>query len=388
MLDVETSVKNKGHPFTHENQLCYTGWKLAGDRHASTLSHLQQGLSTDKLQALVDDATHIVAFNAKFDCHWLERSGVVLDGLRIWDCQYAEFIFNNQRTKYPSLEEAATKYGLGHKLDIIKTEFWDKGIDTPDIPSEIMIEYLEQDINLTEALFLRQQQLFATTEKSKWRLFQLHMEDQIVLRDIERNGIVYETAKSLEKAKDAELQIASIEAELRNVVGNIPINFDSDDHLSALLYGGTIAVDTRVPIGVYKTGAKIGQPRYKIVTHEYQLERQFSPLKGSELKKEGFYSTDEATLKQLTGARKAKEQLGLLEQRAKLEKLRGTYYKGFPKTIVSMGWRDDTLHPTFNQCVAITGRLSSSKPNGQNQPPESKQLCVSRYANHIPISTG
>lgn len=379
IYDCETTTRNKGNPFTTSNRICYSGWKLAGEGQASTLSHLQHGLCVDRLQSILDNADFLVAFNAKFDCHWLERIGVCLAGIRIWDCQYAEFLFNSQRTKYPSLEEAAVKYGFPGKLDVVKTEYWDKGVDTIDIPPNVMVEYLHQDVNVTEQLFLKQQELFKTTEASKWRLFQLHMEDQVVLREMERNGILYKTQESLQLAENARLQIESIEEALRKDVGGIPINWNSGDHLSAFLYGGSIDVDTRVPVGVYKTGAKVGQPRYKIVTHTYQLERQFTPLKGSELKKDGYYSTDETTLRQLKGTKGAKERLGLLDQRAKLEKLRGTYYTGYAKKIDEMGWADNTLHPTLNQCVAVTGRLSSTNPNGQNQPTESKQLCISRY---------
>lgn len=378
-LDTETTTKNKGNPFTHDNQLCYTGWKLAGEGQATTLSHLQQGLCVDTIQAAIDSADYLVAFNAKFDCHWLERIGGSLSRIRLWDCQYAEFLLNHQRTKYPSLEEAAIKYGIPGKLDVVKAEYWDKGIDTIDIPPEVVVEYLLQDLNVTEQLFRIQQKLFQTTEASKWRLFQLHMEDQVVLREMERNGILYRTEESLKQADDAKLQIDRIEEELRKDIGGVPINWNSGDHLSAYLYGGTIDVDTRIPVGVFKTGAKVGQTRYKVVTHSYKLERQFEPIKGSELVKDGYYSTDEATLRQLKGTKSSKERLSILDQRSKLEKLRGTYYAGYAKKIDEMGWLDNTLHPTLNQCVAVTGRLSSSNPNGQNQPEESKRLCVSRY---------
>jgi DNA polymerase I-like protein with 3'-5' exonuclease and polymerase domains len=131
---------------------------------------------------------------------------------------------------------------------------------------------------------------------------------------------------------------------------------------------------------VFKTGAKVGQPRYKIVTHEYEFPRQFEPIKGSELKKDGYYATDEQTLKRLRGTKETKRFLGLLDKRAKLEKLRGTYYEGFPKKIAEMGWRDDIIHASYNSCVAVTGRLSSTQPNCQNIPPEGKRLCISRYA--------
>jgi DNA polymerase-1 len=379
ILDVETTILNKGNPFTNENKLCYTGYKLVGCNDTSTISHLQSGSCTSELQAVLDNADYLVCFNAKFDCHWLERIGCNLSRLRIWDCQYAEFIFNNQLTKYPSLEGAAIQYDLGHKLDIVKTEYWEKGVDTPEVPLEIMLEYLEQDVAITEKLFLLQQKRFKEDQASKWRLFQLHMEDQHCLREMEKNGILYDVQTSLEKVKDAELQIKGIEEKLRVGYEGVPLNWNSGDHLSAFLYGGSIVVESRIPIGVYKTGAKTGQPRYKVVEHKYELPAQFVPLKNSELKKDGYYATDDKTLKQLKGTKSAKERLGLLDQRAKWEKLRGTYYEGFPKKIAEMGWSDNTIHSSLNQCSVVTGRISSTQPNQQNMPPECKQLAISRY---------
>ena len=62
------------------------------------------------------------------------------------------------------------------------------------------------------------------------------------------------------------------------------------------LYCGTITTETRVPIGVFKSGAKAGQPRFKIIKTDYDIPRKLEPVKGSELAKEGYFSTDESTL--------------------------------------------------------------------------------------------
>jgi DNA polymerase I-like protein with 3'-5' exonuclease and polymerase domains len=51
---------------------------------------------------------------------------------------------------------------------------------------------------------------------------------------------------------------------------------------------------------------------------------------------------------------------------SKLEKRNGTYYKGLVKLRQEMHWPKNKLHGQYNQCVAKTGRLSSSKPNQQN----------------------
>jgi hypothetical protein len=158
------------------------------------------------------------------------------------------------------------------------------------------------------------------------------------------------------------------------------INLNSNDHCSAFLYGGTIVHETRVPIGLYKTGEKTGQTRYKVMKYKFDLPGVCKPLRGSELQKEGYFSTDEDTLRSIKGSRKSGRLLELLLERSKLEKLRGTYYVGIPAKMREIDSFDGRLHGQFNQCVARTGRLSSSKPNLQNMPPEMKQLLVSRYA--------
>ena len=107
--------------------------------------------------------------------------------------------------------------------------------------------------------------------------------------------------------------------------------------------------------------------------------RLVNPLKGSELEKEGFFSTDEQTLKSLKGSKKAKDIIELLLQRAILEKRLTAYYKGLVDLRKDMNWNEGQLHGQLNQCVARTGRLSSSKPNLQNFDGEIKTLFRSRY---------
>lgn len=157
------------------------------------------------------------------------------------------------------------------------------------------------------------------------------------------------------------------------------INIASNDHISCILYGGNIEEFIRVPIGIYKSGAKIGEVRYKIVPKIYTLPRLVEPLKGTEVKKGGYWEVNETVLRKLKLNKEAKKVVDLLNNYATLEKLRGTYLCGYTKLIESMHWEPNTLHGTLNQCVARTGRLSSSKPNLQNADPTTKIYCESRY---------
>ena len=116
VLDSETTVTNKGHPFTMDNKLVVVG-VLDLDRNVKTLYWDDY----TGLQDRIDSASLLVGFNIKFDLHWLRRVGICIDLLRhrIWDCQLAEFILTGQRNPYPSLDAVASKYDLGSKLDVV-----------------------------------------------------------------------------------------------------------------------------------------------------------------------------------------------------------------------------------------------------------------------------
>ena len=92
-----------------------------------------------KLQAILDNVELLVGFNLKFDLSWLFECGFTYTG-EIWDCQLVEYILARQALIQPSLDDVATSYGLGLKKDVVKEEYWKKGINTDEIPLDILTE--------------------------------------------------------------------------------------------------------------------------------------------------------------------------------------------------------------------------------------------------------
>lgn len=156
ILDVETTISNKGNPFDQTNKLVVVGLRLNG---YNILEYYPDKESLKKIQYQINNRI-LVGFNIKFDLHWLRNIGIDISKIKVWDCQLAEFLLSNQQNKYPSLDEAAEKYGFQKKLDIVKTEYWDKGICTSQVPREILSAYLEQDLILTEQVFKIQYKQF------------------------------------------------------------------------------------------------------------------------------------------------------------------------------------------------------------------------------------
>lgn len=374
-LDVETTTNNKGDPFDETNNLVLGGYGTSTDFIGFTSRDCRE------LQKSLDQATLVILFNAKFDLHWIRRIGIHFDiRLPIWDCQLAEFILSNQQWRYPSLDESCARRCLPRKLDVVKTEYWDKGIDTSDIPLHILEEYLRGDINSTYQLYLDQVERFKQPEhKGKYKLFRLLCYDLLVLEEMEYNGFLFD----VQNARDESIRLAQESAKHDRIIASeypdIPFNLGSPNHVSALLYGGTISETIKIPIGFYKTGLRAGQPKFQNSEKIYELPRLVEPLKGSESAKEGVYGTGEDVLKSLRGTGKTKKIIQALLDRRGIEKLRGTYYDGIPDLIAIHNWANQTVHSQFNQCVVVTGRLSSTRPNQQNLPGGCKKFCISRY---------
>lgn len=372
--DFEITIYNKGNPFDLRNKAICLGVKWNNENSFCDFNIAPPFWSQEKD---VKNNDLCLFFNAKFDLHWYRKLGVDVSSWKIWCCQIAEFILSGQTVRFPSLQYTALKYNLGHKIDTTKEEYWNKGIDTDKIPVDVLSDYCKQDVELTYKIYLEQLKQFQE-KPVLFKLFKLLCQDCLILEEMEWNGLKYDIELCHQRSKELNTEITSIQKQLASVYPDIDINFNSGDMLSAFLYGGTIKEEGKEEIGTFKTGERKGQIKYKNMIIEHQLPRLITPLKNSELKKKGFYKTDENTLKKLKGIAASKF-VGSLLRLAEIQKLDGTYYKGLPKLAKEFNWEPNYLHGQFHQVVTQTGRLSSSKPNQQNFANECLDIFVSRY---------
>ncbi len=363
---------------------CAIGWNTVVHQGVVKLEHggnLVSRESLDFVQQQLDEATQLIGFNLKYDLHWLRRYGLVVPvDLRLWDVQAVQFVIQNQQQSYPAMDTTSKFYELQPKYDDIATEYWAKGIDTPNIPWDIVERRAVEDVILTYDLYRKQVE---TLPESKKRLVSLVNQDLRMLAEMEWHGLRYDTVESLKQSTIIKGEIESINKELTDTFGDHPFNWSSGDHASVCLYGGTIRFHVATPYEhTYKGGAKAGttETRYRHSHYEVTLPRLVTPLKRSELKKPGYWSTAADVLVRLRGSKKAKRVIDLMCRRADLEKLNSTYLEGFPKKIAEMDWEPGTIHGGLNQSVVVTGRLSSSGPNMQNLLEEAQALVKSRYA--------
>lgn len=366
-LDTETSFfHNNPYDQTNEPAVCYS---VATDEMSGAYLW-----DTEAIQREIDEADLIVGFNFKFDMGWLRKYGIKLAHKRFWDVQLAESVISRQLWKFPSLGETCTRYGLPKKIDVVQLEYWDKGIDTKDVPWPILEEYAATDAKLTLACYHAQ---LKHLSPAQIQLVKLMSMDSLVLQEMEMNGIKYDEKLCKVKEKELDDEISKIESQLKAIYPQVPINFGSPDMLSAFLYGGQVVEPIKVHEGFFKTGARAGQPKYRNSEVLHTLPRLFTPIKGSELKKPGLYGTSEGVLKKLRPLdKKDKYIIDDLLRLAKLETLNSKYFKGLPALNREMNWPKEKLHGNFNQTLAVSGRLSSNKPNQQNFASELQDIFI------------
>lgn len=371
VIDCETNTYSEGNPYDSRGSLVSVHAYYEGTKKSFTPNQLED------VRALLQTVSQVIFFNAKFDLGWLRRVGLVIDK-PLHDVQLAHFMLRYQREPRVSLNSVLEYYGLPPKLDVVEKEYWDKGIQTDQVPWNILCEYGEADCEKTYQCFVRQLEEFKQRQQL-YKTFKVACQDTYVLLDMEWNGLKYNKEKCEQKYNEVQQQIDKIVSELSSVYPGVPINFGSNDQLSAYLYGGTIKETIKEHVGFFKTGQKVGQPRYSNKIIEHVLPRQFTPIKGSEMAKDGVFATDEATLRKLRGSNQAtgfRDKLLLL---AKLQKLNDTYYGKLPRLTEEYHWEYGTLHPNYNQSRVATGRLSSNNPNGQNLSGDILEIFESRY---------
>lgn len=101
----------------------------------------------------------------------------------------------------------------------------------------------------------------------------------------------------------------------------------------------------------------------------------------------GQYATDERTLQKLADAGHALP--GLILEYRSLTKLKSTYVDALPELVNP---KTGLIHTSYNQTVAVTGRLSSNNPNLQNIPIRTeagrrvRRAFIPRDENHVLLS--
>lgn len=300
VFDLETTThaayKHKANPFLPENHIVAVGWRK-GDTNAEAklaarASYLYaapgQSQPGSWFTDLLTGHKWLVGHNIKFDLLYalgnpnsfpeanLEAwmPWVVSGGL-VWDTQIVEYLLRGMEpssTMLP-LDEVAVHYGGNTKVDEVKA-LWEAGVDTWDIPRDLLIDYLVGrtvpsedgegedfelgDIGNTELIF--RAQMKRAREQGQLRSIILNMGAYLATIEMERNGMFVNKAKGLKLAEAMAERLITMSAELAGFIPeDLPFefNWNSRFHKSALIFGGKVKYEARAPIVDEETGEQL-----------------------------------------------------------------------------------------------------------------------------------
>jgi DNA polymerase-1 len=280
----------------------------------------QTGLELLRL-VLEDPAVEKVGQNLKYDLIVLGRAGVAVRGLA-FDTMIASYLIDAGQRNH-NLDELALRL-LNHTTtkiaELIGTGRQQKRMD--EVPLAQICHYAAEDADVAMRLQPLLADRLAAADLTRL-LATLEMPLVEVLVELESNGVRIDVARLQELSVEYGRRIAAIERDIYDLAGR-EFNIASPKQLQQVLF-----VEQKLPTG---------------------KRTQTGP------------STDADVLEDL--ARKHPLPAKILEYR-QYAKLKGTYIDALPEMVNPLTGR---VHPSFNQVVAATGRLSCNDPNLQNIP--------------------
>lgn len=319
--------------------------------------------SIKKITKIINKVDLIVGHNIKFDLKFLMKLNINFTNKLIWDTGVAEYILTSQQEKIISLKDLIKKYSPEQEKGFI--DF--KDINAQEVHLEDLKEYNLQDTKITNIIF--QKQLEKVENNVKLRNLIIGISSfGLVLADIEKNGVKIDT--ELLKKKNAEIQnrIKLIEQEMFELLGEDKydwINFNSNQHLSAILFGGIIKIKCKS--GIKIRTLKSGQIKVYPVLYDlpFYIDGLGFSTNNTQLTKQGYYNVSHVVINSLKGRTKRQKQF--LEKYKLWRKLQTLHEKFFDRYLQFTS-EEGYIYTNFNQTTTNTGRISCNNPNIQQVP--------------------
>lgn len=268
-----------------------------------------------------------VGQNLKYDQHVLANHGIALNGIS-HDTLLQSYVFESHKTHGM---DALSERHLGLKT-ITFEEVAGKGakqVTFNQVTVEVAAEYAAEDADITLQLHQAMYPHIAADSKLDYIYSHIELPSSQVLFTIERNGVLIDRAMLNSQSNEIGTKLIALETQAYALAGQ-PFNLASPKQLQEILFD------------------KLG-------------------IKPTKKTPSGAPSTDEDVLQELALDHPLPKVL--LEYRG-LAKLKSTYTDKLPRMINASTGR---VHTSYNQAVAITGRLASSDPNLQNIPVRSAE---------------
>ena len=430
-LDVENTVTHRDgkmhlDPFEVNNSLTMVG-ALTDQGACYTFpfdheDHESQHDYSDRVQMLLDEATVLIMHNAAHDLLWLWESGFKYDG-PVFDTMLAEYVLQRGIKEPLSLEACAERYDLDTKKQDTLKEYFKRGYSTRTIPIDELTEYLIADLEATQQLADKlMYRLNTPADSGLMGTVDLTNQVAVCLSRIYQRGFTVDK-KALDEVRTEFEQersqlTADLQAHVRRLMGDTPINLNSPEQLSWVIYSRKVndkqfwatQIDPYMPeddfrrlvnahttklaktkamqcktcngTGYIRKTKKNGEPFAKpnrcpnCDTAGYLLSPsnavaglKFKPPSAKWASANGF-STSKQNLETLEKAARVKGMTEAVDFLSKVRRLSAvdTYLSSFVEGIKMFTKQDGKLHVRLLQHRTATGRLSGAEPNMQNMP--------------------
>ena len=426
VLDVENTVterEGKLHldPFESDNSLIMVGALTeSGDEY---LYRMDEDTSYfNKIQELLDKTTVLIGHNIVHDLMWLWESNFKYNG-DVFDTMLGEYVLQRGQKQALSLEMCAERYNLDTKKQDTLKEYFKQGMGVDEIPPDELSSYLSSDLHATKELYNEITNKLSTEEYSGLtNTVNLTNRVALTLANIYRNGFRVDVAKLSNVKEEFTKEKKEIEeflqAEVRDFMGDTPINLNSPEQLSWLIYSRkpkdkqqwTVMLSPHMHIEDYKAKVKEhSSVLYK--TKAIRCQKCDGKGKIRKIRKDGTpfakenkcptcnslgylfmptkeiagmkftapnskwisahgWSTSKANLELLTsiarqkGMKKAETFLSKAIRLSALDSYLSSFIDGIDNNLKS----DNLLHVRLLQHRTATGRFSGADPNMQNMP--------------------
>jgi DNA polymerase I-like protein with 3'-5' exonuclease and polymerase domains len=244
VLDVENTVterEGKLHldPFEPDNSLIMVG--ALTDNGVEYLYRMDEDASYfNKIQELLDKTTVLIGHNIVHDLMWLWESNFKYNG-DVFDTMLGEYVLQRGQKQALSLEMCAERYNLDTKKQDTLKEYFKQGMGVDEIPPDELSSYLSSDLHATKELYNEINNKLSTEEYSGLtNTVNLTNRVALTLANIYRNGFRVDVAKLSNVKEEFTKEKKEIEeflqAEVRDFMGDTPINLNSPEQLSWLIY--------------------------------------------------------------------------------------------------------------------------------------------------------
>jgi DNA polymerase I-like protein with 3'-5' exonuclease and polymerase domains len=445
-LDVENTVTHRDgkmhlDPFEADNSLTMVGVLTdQGQEDLIVFDHEDReptigGFSI--IQKWLDEATVLIMHNAAHDLLWLWESGFKYDG-PVFDTMLAEYVLQRGVKEPLSLEACAERYDLDTKKQDTLKEYFKKGYSTRTIPIDELSEYLSADLHATQQLADKlMYRLNTPADSGLMGTVDLTNQVAVCLSRIYQRGFTVDS-KALEDVRvefeqERDQLTADLQAHVRKLMGDTPINLNSPEQLSWVIYSRKVndkqfwatqidpymhdtdfrhlvnahttrlaktrAVQCRECNGtgyvrkVKKDGTPFAKPnRCKVCDAQGYLFQPTNQIAGLKFKPPSAkwasangFSTSKQNLETLEKAARVKGMTDAVDFLSKVRRLSAvdTYLSSFVDGIRMYTKQDGKLHVRLLQHRTATGRFSGADPNMQNMPRGGtfpvKKVFVSRF---------